>query len=569
MDRRAHPRQAPHGRAAFIGTALSDLSALAAALLLALAAAPACAQGAALGQARTLTTMATPRPNAQAPVPSPVPSPVHSVALIALDRTALRAAPREAAAVQAELTQGDLLEVRGARLDHLQVYDHRRERAGFVRAESVRRISLQAAEADELLAVLRFLRHAPGQEALGIAYVAAYLQAAPAERIGAEPFDALGTMAERLARRASNARAGDAASSQVEAVAAHGVRFVTLERDGRLQLCYDGEAFRRVLALEPDAATQARAMLALTRHDCIDPLLTPTARAAFDAWRADLLDLPWPRGYNELSALMKNRLHLRRAGVWAARAHQAARLNRPAQQAAERALAELAAVDKSEFADEDQLEYAEAAIRVGAVRWAAVPHAAPAPSGANGLRLVTRAGNEAGQTCVQLFAAEASGRAPAKDDAASGPGPRLLAERCTFGTVWASSATARPGGDALALAVQPLEGWTELWLFRPERTEGPEGADRAARTPWRIDVLPPAAAVPGLGYVEFAGWVPGTQPRLLIARESRTDGRFNRRFEVLALDTLDAVKQASTPQLLVAFGQWSDAQWRRRTVAVR
>ena len=42
----------------------------------------------------------------------------------------------EAAAVQAELTQGDLLEVRGARLDHLQVYDHRRERAGFVRSAS-------------------------------------------------------------------------------------------------------------------------------------------------------------------------------------------------------------------------------------------------------------------------------------------------------------------------------------------------------------------------------------------------------------------------------------------------
>jgi hypothetical protein len=69
--------------------------------------------------------------------------------------------------------------------------------------------------------------------------------------------------------------------------------------------------------------------------------------------------------------------------------------------------------------------------------------------------------------------------------------------------------------------------------------------------------------------VEFAGWVPGAQPRLLVARESRTEGRFQRRFEVLALDTLDAVKQASTPHLLVAFGQWSDVQWRRRTVALR
>jgi hypothetical protein len=490
---------------------------------------------------------------------------------VALDRTALRAAPREGAAVQTELTQGDLLEVRGQRLDHLQVYDHRRERAGFVRAESVRRVSLQATEADELLAVLRFLRHTPGQEALGIAYVAAYLQAAPSDRITAEPFDALGTMAERLARRASQARAGEAAAAQIEAVAPYGVRFVTLEREGRLQLCYEGEAFRRVLALKPDAAQQARAMLALTRHDCVDPQLNPAARVALDAWRADLLDLPWPRGYNDLAALMKNRLHLRRAGLWAARAHQMARLNRPAQLAAERALAELAAVDKSEFTDEDQLEFAEAAIRVGAVRWAAVPTAMSAVAMPKGLRLVTRAGAEPGQTCVTLLVAESAAR---------NDGPRLLAERCTFGTVWAHSVTARPAGDALALAVQPLEGWTELWLFRAETAVAPEAAmgrtdraephsERAEGAAWRIDVLPPAAAAPGLGYVEFAGWVPGAQPRLLVARESRTEGRFQRRFEVLALDTLDAVKQASTPHLLVAFGQWSDVQWRRRTVALR
>ena len=56
---------------------------------------------------------------------------------------------------------------------------------------------------------------------------------------------------------------------------------------------------------------------------------------------------------------------------------------------------------------------------------------------------------------------------------------------------------------------------------------------------------------------------------MLIAREARTEGRFHRRFEVLALDTLDPIKQASTPSLLVAFGQWSDAQWRQRTVALR
>ena len=527
------------GRLTYISTLLA---ALLAAFLLALSSAPALAQG----------------QGAAAPRSSPQ-------ALVAIERLALRAAPREGAAALAELTQGDLLEVRGQRLDHLQVYDHRRERAGFVRSDAVRRIDLAPAQADELLAVLRFLRNAPGQEALGIAYVAAYLQAAPAARIGAEPFDALGTMAERLARRAATSpQAGersDRAVAQLDAVAAYGVRFVTLEREGRLHTCYDGEAFQRVLALGPDAAQQARAMLALTRHDCVDPMLTPAARAAHDAWRADLLDRPWPQGYNEVPAVLKNRLHLRRAGLWAARAHQLARLSRPTQAAAERALAELATVDKSEFTDEDQIEYADAAIRVGAVRWAALPAVVPAATdvAARALRLVTRPGTEPGQTCVQLLQAESAGQSHGQG---ANAGPRLLTERCTFGTVWTSSASVRPGGEALALSVQPLEGWTELWLFRPESAT-------TQASPWRVDVLPPAAAAPGLGYVEFAGWVPGAQPRVLVARESRIEGRLSRRFEVLALDTLDPVKQASTPNLLVAFGQWSDAQWRRRTVALR
>ena len=54
-----------------------------------------------------------------------------AVAIVTQDQTALRAAPRDSAAQQAVLWQGDALEVRGRRLDYLQVYDHRRERAGF------------------------------------------------------------------------------------------------------------------------------------------------------------------------------------------------------------------------------------------------------------------------------------------------------------------------------------------------------------------------------------------------------------------------------------------------------
>src|SRR5437867_11386040 len=110
-----------------------------------------------------------------------------TLAIVVQDQAALRAAPRASAAQQAVLWQGDALELRGQRFDHLQVYDHRRERAGYVHASQLRRVSLATTEAPDLLAVLRFLRETPGSEALGIAYAAAYLRAADASAIDAEP----------------------------------------------------------------------------------------------------------------------------------------------------------------------------------------------------------------------------------------------------------------------------------------------------------------------------------------------------------------------------------------------
>ena len=208
--------------------------------------------------------------------------------IVVIDQSALRAAPRESAQQQVVLWQGDSLEVRGRKMDYLQVYDHRRERAGYVRASQVRPLSLQPQDATDLLAVVRFLRDTPGAEALGIGYTAAYLRAAPGQDIGSEAFDALGTMAERLARRASSNRskANDAViAAHLEVVAGYGVAVRSLERDGRVQVCYDGDAFRRVLALPASAEQKARAALALTRQDCIDPELTPFDRAALDAWR--------------------------------------------------------------------------------------------------------------------------------------------------------------------------------------------------------------------------------------------------------------------------------------------
>ncbi len=484
------------------------------------------------------------------------------LALVTQDQTALRAAPSGTAASHAQLWQGDLLEVRGHRLDHLQVYDHRRERAGYVRTSQVRVVGTVPAEAPQLLAVLRFLRDTPGAEALGIAYVAAYLKAAPAGQITAEPFDALGTMAERLAQRASTRAANNTAvNAHLEVVALYGVKFNSYEQPGSVQLCYDGAAFAQVLALARAAATgqiaaasaapgaapaatpeqRARAMLALTRHDCIDPALGVRQRQALNRWRADLLDQFEPHAAAQLNGLDKARLHLRRAGVWAAVAFDQSRRGDATQASAQRALDELAAVNKAELADDDATPYVDAAIRVGAVRWAASPLAAAPPHGR--LHVQLRAG-EPGQTCVQLVAATHSAGKP-------------LHERCTYATVWPASAQVRPDGQALALAVQPLEGWAELWLWR-RQAEG-----------WTVDVLPAASSGAGLGYVEWAGWVPGAAPRLLVAREFMADGRIGRRFEVLGAETLAVEKSASSPQLLAAFGQWAAPAWKRGTVSLR
>lgn len=465
-----------------------------------------------------------------------------ALAIVTQDATPLRAAPTASAAQHAQLQAGELLEVRGTRLDHLQVWDHRIERAGYVRASQVRLVGTAPADAPALLSVLRFVRDTPGAEALGIAYAAAYLKAVPATAMTAEPFDALGGMAERLARRVNAARPGRQAAQQLEVAASYGVKFGSYESDGVLRLCYDGEAFRRVAAMpQATPAERARAALALTRHDCLDPALRPSERAAVDRWRAELLDRLPAADEATLDGVLRNRLRLRRAGVWSAIAFGAGRSGQPVQAAAQRAIDELAAVDKAELGDEEQADYTEAAVRTGAVRWAAVT-ASVTPTGALQVQLQP---GEAGQTCVRLVA----GTRPAD----------ALVQRCTYATVWAASAAPSPDGRALALAVQPLEGWRELWVFRTD-----------ADGRWSVEVLPPAAHAPGLGLIECAGWVPGAQRRLLVARESIAgDGRVARRFEVLSLDTLAVDKSASAPGLLAAFGGHADPAWKRGTLVLR
>jgi hypothetical protein len=468
------------------------------------------------------------------------------LAIVTQNQAPLRAAPREAAPQQAVLWQGEVLEVRGARGDYLLVYDYRRERSGYLLASQARSTTLAPEEAPELLAVVRFLRDTPGAEALGMSYAAAYLKAVPAAALTAEPFDALGSMAERLAKRASAPRPGTretTVAAQLEVVAQQGVGMHSFERDGAIQICYDGEMFRRVLAMPSASADQrARAALGLTRHDCVDPNLGPTVRFQLDQWRAEVLDRVPENG---LSSLLSNRLHLRRAGVWAALAFGQARRGEQAHVAADRALNELALVNKAELVDDDLTEYADAAVRVGASRWAAEPLIGP-----RGKLSVRTAPGAPGETCVSVYAGATAAAAAAT------AGSEPLVVRCTYGLVWTASAVGNSDGSALVLAVQPLDTWRELWVFR-----------RTA-VGWRVDVLPPGSDGPGLGYIEFAGWVPGAK-RLLVAREVRAGACYRRRFEIVRLDTLITEAQAATPDRLPGFRRWEDPNWSSTSISLR
>ena len=459
-----------------------------------------------------------------------------TLAIVTQDHAALRAAPRSSAAELAALWQGDVLEVRGERAGYLKVYDYRRERGGYLRSEAARAVGLTEADVPELLAVLRFLRDSAGSEALGVSYGAAYLKAVPARALSAEPFDAIARMAERLADAASGSgyRLADVAA-HLDVVEQFGIRMRSFEHNGRMQVCYDGELFRRVLAL-PSASSEQRAhaALGLTRPDCIDPNLTPVLHASLDDERRRLLEGIEER---ELSAMTRSRLHVRRAAVWAAIAYEQARRREPPGLAAQRALAELLAVHADDLGDDRRAEYLDAVVRVGAIRWAAVTPASP-----GGPLILSAAPGDPGQTCVALE--EAHGRPAAP-----------LVRRCTYGIVWMASAQSIAQGRALVLAVQPLESWRELWVFHESA-----GA-------WMIDVLSPGLDDPEEGYVEFAGFVPGAR-RLLIAREVKDHGRFRRRFEELRLDDLTLMRQAGTPELLPDFGRWQDVEWRRDTLAL-
>jgi hypothetical protein len=451
-----------------------------------------------------------------------------ALAIVVQDHAALRAAPRSSAAELTRLWQGDVLEIRGDHAGYLKVYDYRRERGGYLPEDAARPVELSETAAPGLLAVMRFLRESPGSEALGISYGAAYLKAAPPRAITAEAFGAIAQMAERLADRASGGAAPLAdLAPHLDVVGQFGVRMREFEHNGRMRVCYDGELFHRVLALPgAPAEERARAALGLTRPDCIDPDLGPAPRAALDAERSQLLDSVKD---DDLTPMTRSRIRGRRAGTWASLAYDQERRGDAAGAAAERARAELLALHPDELGDDRRPEYVDAVLRVSAIRWAGAP---PAPQ--PGPLTLSISPGDPGQTCISLAA---------------------IIRRCTYGIVRPASIRVIPQGPALVLAVQPMESWRELWVFH-KRAGG-----------WTIDVLSPGLDDPEEGYVDYAGYVPGTR-RLLIAREVKVRGRFRRSFEEIRLDDFALVRQAGSPELLRDFGRWQDVAWRRDTLAL-
>jgi hypothetical protein len=330
-------------------------------------------------------------------------------------------------------------------------------------------------------------------------------------------------------------------SAHLDVAARYGIKFSNNERSGRIYICYDGEAFRRVLAMRSTPEQRARAALGLTRQECTPGELRPLERRQMDDWRAEVLervDADALRGY------VRNRVLMRRAGVWSSVAYQRARRidqsGEAADVAAKRALSELASIDKSELADEDARTYSEATMRVSASRWAS----ASAPAAANDKRPhIVAVPGEPGETCILLV------------DAKNGTA-RPLGRRCTYGMVWMDSATSNREGTALALAVQPTDAWREMWVFHKSGAK------------WTIRVLPPATTLSEVGYAEFAGWVPG-RAQMLVVREAIVEGKYKRSFELLRLDTLATVRQASEPNVLRAFQRWQDPSWKQQTLSVR
>ncbi|HTJ40587.1 MAG TPA: hypothetical protein VL463_00775 [Kofleriaceae bacterium] len=447
-----------------------------------------------------------------------------TVAIVSGDKVALRASPERTAPMQQVLWKGDWLEVRGARKGWLEVYDHRHERPGWIAGRNAHTIEVDAANAPALRAVVEYLRDTPGSETIGIAYAALYVKVAKPD---AGIMTAIGVMADRVAREAT-AGAGQGSIEHMEVAQSWGLGFRATD-DSRT--CYDGDAYREALAMSPSPEEAATAALSLTDPACAPVPAGATEKQAQATARLAMLIAIDP---TRVSGPRANELRLRRAELGAELAWAIARKGDLAKAAetADAATSAFVRVDKRELADDDAGELNAAALAIASVRWANVV-AAPPPKDAPALAITD---GEPGELCLSV------GKSPPE---------------CTHGQVWANSFRVAPGGGAATVAVSPLPGWLELWLFR----RGDDGG-------WMIDVVAPVTDGVDLGYVELAGWSPDRK-RAVVVREAREDGVVKKTFQIVRLGTLEVEKQAGSLAGLGAAKAWAQAEWRQRTVALR
>ncbi|HMG53700.1 MAG TPA: hypothetical protein VK601_09460, partial [Kofleriaceae bacterium] len=305
--------------------------------------------------------------------------------------------------------------------------------------------------------------------------------------------------------------------------------FTSVERAAGVRTCYDGAAFRQALALAPAGPELATAVLGLTEPACDPQTAGATERRVRDQAALDLLARVDPV---QIGGPIGNRIRIRRAVIGARLAWALGRGGDPAAaRVADAAVSAFARVDRAELADDDAADFEAAALEVAASRWAAAAPAAPRKADP---RLALAPG-EPGETCITVETSPA---------------------RCTHGQVWASSFRVAPDRAAAVLAIEPLPGWLELWLFR----RVPGG--------WAVDVLPPATEGPDLGYVELAGWS-SDGARAVIVREARSDGAVHRTWQVVKLDALTIERQTSRLADLGPARAWITPEWRGRTLALR
>jgi len=480
----------------------------------------------------------------------------HAIGLVMQPTVSLKSAPKDSARELAVLWQGEWVEVRHERMDYLEVYDHKRERVGFVKVTHLRQSKFLESETKEFLTLVRYLRDNQGSNSLGISLASAYLKAATVKEMnaaeGAEVLHAIGVFADRIADRvSSDTQVSKSASSylsqQLEVATQYGVHFNNVEKEGKINVCYNGDVYRQVLALPAMASMKAEAALSLTQDTCIDPNITPVQRAQLDAWRADVIaKVP----HETLPAYLKNRVEMRKANILSALSYAQTRFSQhpealkiagiqsSSQALMKEAMLAFSNVDKQALPDDDWPNYNDTAILINANRWALKQAETKRTFGALQLEMRTE---KSGETCVVLTNHQQK---------------KQLAQRCSYGVVWSQSATINQQKNAISLAVQPMAGWAELWVFQQNKAG------------WQITILPPDTRAAGLGYIEFAGWAPDGK-QILIAKESRAEGIYQRQYAVVDLASLTVQRQARDAAILGAFRRWQDPSWKANSVSLR